>query len=44
MLGVTASGATLSLSMKNAYDEVSKIHFDGLHYRKDIGRKGLKRW
>lgn len=44
VLGVTSSGATLELAMKNAYEEVSKIHFDGMHYRKDIGRKGLRRW
>ena len=44
VLGVTASGATLDLAMSNAYAEVRKIHFDGMHYRKDIGRKGLKRW
>lgn len=44
VLGVTASGATLPLAMSNTYDEVRKIHFDGMHYRKDIGQKGLKRW
>jgi phosphoribosylamine--glycine ligase len=44
VLGVTASGATLDLAISNAYDAVSKIHFDGMHYRKDIGAKGLKRW
>jgi phosphoribosylamine--glycine ligase len=44
VLGVTASGATLDLAMSNTYAEVHKIHFDGMHYRKDIGRKGLKRW
>ena len=44
VLGVTARGATLDLAMSNAYDEVHKIHFDGMHYRKDIGQKGLKRW
>ncbi len=44
VLGVTASGATLDLAMSNTYSEVRKIHFDGMHYRKDIGRKGLKRW
>ncbi len=44
VLGVTASGATLDLAMSNAYSEVHKIHFDGMHYRKDIGQKGLKRW
>jgi phosphoribosylamine--glycine ligase len=44
VLGVTASGATLDLAMSNAYSAVHKIHFDGMHYRKDIGQKGLKRW
>jgi phosphoribosylamine---glycine ligase len=44
VLGVTASGATLALAMSNAYADVGKIHFDGMHYRKDIGQKGLKRW
>jgi phosphoribosylamine--glycine ligase len=44
VLGVTASGATLDLAMSNAYNEVRKIHFEGMHYRKDIGQKGLKRW
>ena len=44
VLGVTASGATLELAMTNAYSEVRRIHFDGMHYRKDIGKKGLKRW
>jgi len=44
VLGVTASGATLQRAMSNAYSAVQKIHFEGMHYRKDIGRKGLKRW
>jgi phosphoribosylamine--glycine ligase len=44
VLGVTASGPTLDLAMSNAYQEVRKIHFDGMHYRQDIGRKGLRRW
>jgi len=44
VLGVTASGATLSAAIHNTYEQVQKIHFDGMHYRKDIGQKGLKRW
>jgi phosphoribosylamine--glycine ligase len=44
VLGVTASGATLALAMSNAYAEIDKIRFDGMHYRKDIGNKGLQRW
>src|SRR6202451_4207796 len=43
VLGVTASGATLELAIRNTYEDVRKIHFDGLHYRRDIGQKGLKR-
>ena len=30
--------------MSNSYEEVRKIRFDGMHYRTDIGQKGLKRW
>lgn len=44
VLGVTADGATLPLAIRNTYDAVEKIHFDGMHYRTDIGKKGLKRW
>jgi phosphoribosylamine--glycine ligase len=44
VLGVTAGGATLDLAIASAYDDVRRIHFDGMHYRTDIGRKGLKRW
>lgn len=44
VLGVTASGATLNDAISNTYSEVRKIHFAGMHYRNDIGRKGLKRW
>jgi phosphoribosylamine--glycine ligase len=43
VLGVTASGATLEQAIDRAYAAVSKIHFDGMHYRTDIGRKGVKR-
>jgi phosphoribosylamine--glycine ligase len=44
VLGVTASGPTLNLAMSNTYAQARKIHFDGMHYRNDIGAKGLKRW
>jgi phosphoribosylamine--glycine ligase len=42
VLGVTSSGATLQSAISNSYEEVRKIHFDGAHYRTDIGQKGLK--
>ena len=44
VLGVTASGSGLAGAIENAYRAAGKIHFDGMHYRRDIGRKGLKRW
>ena len=44
VLGVTASGRDLAEAIANAYAGVDKIHFDGMHYRHDIGSKGLKRW
>ena len=44
VLGVTASGPELGSAIQAAYAGVEKIHFDGMHYRRDIGKKGLKRW
>jgi phosphoribosylamine--glycine ligase len=44
VLGVTASGSDLKQSIDRAYAAVSHIHFDGMHYRKDIGNRGLKRY
>ncbi len=44
VLGVTASGADLESSMKAAYAAVGKIHFAGMHYRNDIGNRGLRRY
>jgi len=43
VLGVTASGPILASAIDNAYRGVDKISFDGMHYRTDIGRKGLRR-
>ena len=44
VLSVTASGEDLAGAIGRAYAGVGKIHFEGMHYRRDIGRKGLKRW
>jgi phosphoribosylamine--glycine ligase len=44
VLGVTARGATLPEAIRCVYAEAGQIHFDGMQYRTDIGRKGLKRW
>ncbi len=37
VLGVTALGATLKDALGSAYGAASRIQFDGMHYRKDIG-------
>ncbi len=37
VLGVTATGADTPSAIKKAYEAVSKIQWDGIHYRKDIG-------
>ncbi len=42
VLGVTASGLDLPDAIRRAYEAVGKIHFQGMHYRKDIGAKGLR--
>jgi phosphoribosylamine--glycine ligase len=44
VLGVTAFGTDLQNSIERAYAAVSKIHFDGMQYRRDIGSKGLQRY
>ncbi|HKE25846.1 MAG TPA: phosphoribosylamine--glycine ligase [Bryobacteraceae bacterium] len=43
VLGVTAAGADLQSAIAGAYRAAEKIRFDGMHYRRDIGRKGLAR-
>lgn len=43
VLGVTARGPNLTSAIQAVYDAVSKIHFEGIHYRRDIARKGLTR-
>ncbi len=38
VLGVTATGQTLDHALARCYDAASEIHWDGMHYRRDIGR------
>jgi phosphoribosylamine--glycine ligase len=42
VLGVTAKAESLGSAINMAYKGVEKIHFDKMHYRSDIGRKGPK--
>jgi phosphoribosylamine--glycine ligase len=44
VLGVTARGIDLKDSIDRAYAAVSRIHFAGMQYRRDIGAKGLRRY
>jgi phosphoribosylamine--glycine ligase len=44
VLGVTATGENLEIAISNAYQAVGNIGFAGMHYRRDIGRKGLGRY
>jgi len=39
VLGVTAAAATLEEALARAYGAAAKIHFEGMHYRKDIGAR-----
>lgn len=43
VLAVSARADDLAQAMDLAYAQVAKIHWSGMHYRKDIGKKGLAR-
>jgi phosphoribosylamine--glycine ligase len=38
VLGVTATGKTLEEALTRCYDASAEIHWDGIQYRRDIGR------
>jgi phosphoribosylamine--glycine ligase len=42
VLGVTGRGPSVATAIAKAYDGVLAISWDGVHYRKDIGKKALK--
>jgi len=42
VLGVTALGPDIPRAIERAYEAVAKVHFEGMHYRRDIGRKALR--
>ena len=44
VLGVTAAGQDLGSAIEKAYIGAQKIRFDGMHYRTDVGSKGLERY
>lgn len=41
VLSVSAVGDTLNRALEHAYEAIGKIHFEGMHYRRDIGAKVL---
>jgi phosphoribosylamine--glycine ligase len=42
VLGVTGLGDTIEDALQKTYKAVSKINFEGMHFRRDIGSKALK--
>jgi phosphoribosylamine--glycine ligase len=40
VLGVTATGANLAEALSRCYTAVDRINWDGMQYRRDIGRQG----
>jgi phosphoribosylamine--glycine ligase len=43
VLGVTARGENIANAVENVYGAVGKISWDGMHYRKDIAQRAIKR-
>ena len=43
VLNVTALGNDIKDAIGNCYNAVGNIHFDGMHYRKDIGSRAINR-
>lgn len=43
VLGVTGLGNTIKEAIDKTYQAVEKISFEGMHYRRDIGRKAVVR-
>jgi phosphoribosylamine--glycine ligase len=42
VLSVTALGNTIADAQKRAYQALGKIHFEGMHFRKDIGHQAVR--
>jgi phosphoribosylamine--glycine ligase len=43
VLGITALGRDIKAAKNNAYKAIERIYFEGMHYRKDIADKAIKR-
>ena len=42
VLAVTTLGNTIAQAQQRAYDAIKHIHFDGMHYRKDIAHHAIR--
>jgi len=42
VLGVTAVGRDIAEARQRAYAAMGKIHFDGMHYRRDIAHQAMR--
>ncbi len=42
VLGVTALGTDIKDALAKSYSAVDNIHFDGAHFRKDIGKRAME--
>jgi phosphoribosylamine--glycine ligase len=43
VLNVVATHENLKIAKQRVYEEIKKIHFKGMYYRKDIGNSGMKK-
>lgn len=43
VLGVTALGKDIAEARQRAYEAIGNIHFEGMHFRKDIALRAIKR-
>jgi phosphoribosylamine--glycine ligase len=43
VLAVTAIGNTYAEAQKRAYEAMKLIHFEGMHYRTDIGHQAIRK-
>jgi phosphoribosylamine--glycine ligase len=42
VLGVTARGTTIAAAVERAYAAADRIHFEGMHLRRDIAARALR--
>jgi phosphoribosylamine--glycine ligase len=43
VLGVTALGDTIFDAVNKGYEDITKINFKGMHYRRDIGKRSISK-